>query len=82
MSYQRKREENRRLKKLYEETKNAYGAGAWYDERKGRYIRYSCHSEWLKTHCRRMTRRRMKNKTGRYSGCAYKKFYDYWWELL
>lgn len=42
MSYRRSQERNRRLKKLYNETKNLYGAGAWYDEEKGRYIKYSC----------------------------------------
>ena len=35
MSYRRSQERNRRLKKLYNETKNLYGAGAWYDEEIG-----------------------------------------------
>lgn len=82
MSYKRKQKEKQKLEKLYKNTKNSYGAGAWYDERKGRYIRYSCHNEWLKTHSRRITRRKMKNETGRYSNCSYKKFYDYWGKLL
>lgn len=41
MGYRRSQERNRRLKKLYNETKNSYGASAWYDEEKGRYIKYS-----------------------------------------
>ena len=79
MSYKRKVEDKRRLKKNYEETKNTYGAGTWYDETKNRYIRYSCNNEWFKTHCRRVIRRKLKKNTelsGRYS---YKKYFDYWW---
>lgn len=82
MSHKRKCEENRRLKKLYEKTKYNYGAGVWFDERKGRYIKYSCHNKWLKTHCRRMVRRRMKNKDMALKGNGYRKLFDYWWELL
>ncbi len=82
MSYNRKWEEKRRLKKLYNETKYGYGVGAFYDENKNRIIKYSCHNKWTKEHCRRMIRRRLKNKFGNYSGCIYKKLYDYWWEIL
>lgn len=82
MSYKRKQEDKRRLKKLYEKTKYGYGAGAWFSEKKGRYIRYSCHNEWLKTRCRRMTRRKMKNIDISHKGNEYKKLYDYWWKIL
>ncbi|MBQ8806577.1 MAG: hypothetical protein IJZ68_09065 [Bacteroidaceae bacterium] len=84
MSYQRARERNRRLRKLYDATKNGYGAGAGYDEEKGRYYRYSCHDRDLKAHCRRVTRRRLKNIhfDANLSGGAHKKVFDYWWTLL
>jgi len=83
MSHKRKKEDNRRLKKLYDETKNWYGAGAYYNEKKNRYIKYSCHNTWLKSHCQKMIRRKLKNdfSTGISKG-GYKKFFDYWWELL
>ena len=82
MSYHRKQEEKRRLKKTYNQTKHAYGCGVYYDERKNRFIRHSCHNKWTKTHCRRMTRRRLNRQFNCYSGCLYKKFYDYWWKIL
>jgi hypothetical protein len=41
MSYKRKAADKRRLKKLHEATKQGYGAGAYYDYRKGRIVRYS-----------------------------------------
>ena len=84
MSYQRARERNRRLRKLYDATKNGYGAGAWYDESKGRYIRYSCHDKDLKAQCRKATRRRLKcrHQDEKLQRGTYKKVFDYWWELL
>ena len=82
MSYRRKQEENRRLNKLYNKTKNGYGAGAYYDDRKDRLIRYSCHDKNWKARCRRTTRRRLKKMEFHCSGCTYKKFYEYWWQIL
>lgn len=82
MSYRRKQEENRRLKRLYNKTKCSYRAGVYYDEQKGRFIHYSCHNEKTKTRCRRITRRRLKEEESFCKGCKYKKLYDYWWEIL
>lgn len=83
MSYKRARERNRRLRKLYEETKNSYGAGAGI---KGtRLYRYSCHDKDLKKICRRSVRRRIKQintETSLREKGGYKKLFDYWWELL
>lgn len=82
MSYQRSREDKRRLKKTYEETKNEYGPGVWYDEKKKRYIRLDFTSSWLKTHCRHMIRRRLKKSDSFNEKGLYKKYFDYWWELF
>ena len=40
MSYKRKSDEKKRLKRLWDETKNGYLAGAYFDEERNRYIRY------------------------------------------
>ena len=82
MSYQRKQEEKRRLKKLYDKSKFLYGMGAYWDEDKNRFIRYSCHNRLTKLYCRRITRKRLKNNYNCYSDCLYKRLYDYWWEIL
>lgn len=86
MSYKGATQRNAKLKKLADETYRSYGAGAYFDNTKGRFIRYSVHNAWLKTHCRRMTRRRMKRISNDVYPInqkrAYKKYYDYWWELL
>ena len=81
MSYKRTQIEKHKLKKLYDETWHNYGAGAYYDDRKNRFVKYSCHNRWLRAHCRRVTRRRLKNIDYSFSGGNYKKIYDYWWEV-
>ena len=81
--YFRSKERNKRLKKLYSETKNSYGEGAWYDEEKKRYIKCSSsnttgYTKWL----RRLSNRRVrKMKDITLNNCQYKKVFDYRWEL-
>ena len=82
MSHRRSREDDKRLKKLYEETKNSYGAGAYYDEKKGILRQYSVHSKFIKNQSTRTIRRKLKNSDIIYSKGQYKRLYDYWWELL
>lgn len=81
MSHQRKVRDNHKLKKLYDETKNSYAAGAYFDERKNRIVKYTCHNEWFKTHSRRIVRRRLNNSDILSNGNEYKKMYDYWWTV-
>ena len=61
MGYRRSKERNRRLKKLYDETKNWYGAGAYYDEDKKRYIRYSpCKNSGYTKYLRKVANRKVR----------------------
>lgn len=86
MSYFAKIEEKRRLKKLYDETKTRYGSGAWYNEKKGRYIRYYPYSVSHNIGVKKFYRKLMR---GRLNDCgellprrsAYKKYFDLWWTL-
>lgn len=41
MGYKQSKERNRRLKKLYESTKQSCGAGVYFDNDKKRYIKYA-----------------------------------------
>ena len=79
MSYQRKKEDKRRLKKLYEESRWGYGRGAWYDEDKDRIIRYSNVSEgW---YWKRFSNKQVRKTTAPIaSGNAYRKIFDYWYQ--
>ncbi|MBQ6627897.1 MAG: hypothetical protein IJH65_03620 [Methanobrevibacter sp.] len=81
MSYQRKMIENRRLKKLYQATKNWYGAGAYYDERKKRIIKYTCNSKEVRKLSSKIIRRKLNRTEDRYNGSKYKRLFDYWWTI-
>jgi len=83
MGYKQSRERNRRLKKVYQQTKNSYGRGVWYDTRKGRYIRYyprtnTSLSRYFRKQANRKVRR---NKQEPLQYGSYRKIYDYWWNL-
>ena len=58
MSWKRSTETKRRYKKLHEKTVHSYGAGVWYDEKRGRYIRYwqPRRAKFLKRKCNREVR--------------------------
>lgn len=81
MSWAAQREDKRRMKKTYEETKYGYGPGVWYDNDKERYIRLDFTNKWLKHYCRRVTRRRLKNADVSSHRAYEKRFYEYWWSL-
>lgn len=85
MSYQRKQEENRRLKKLLLETQNNYAAGAYFDEEKQRIIKYSAGGKncrkFLKKCSNKKVRHSFKEERIQEKG-FYKKTFDYWWLLF
>ena len=83
MGYRRSQERNRRLKKLYGDTKNSYGAGAYYDTDKGRDIQYSPrrHTGYAK-YLRKISNRKVRRNKDHYNNGLYRRLYDYWWELL
>lgn len=79
----RNRVEKQRLKRLYDKTKNSYGAGAYYDEDKKRYIKYSCNSKAVRQIMNNKVRTKLKkNHEDTVQNGQYKKLADYWWNLL
>lgn len=82
MSFQRSQERKRRLKKLYDATKNSCCRGVYYDRKKKRYKRYSVGSESYKRYLRRCTNKhtRKSDFIGNYG--KYRRIYDYWWNLF
>ena len=82
MSYHRSRETRRRLRKLSRNSPGYSPSGAWYNEEKGRYIRFYARgshgsTKWLRTVANHKVRR-AKNVP---QGGGYRRVYDYWWEL-
>lgn len=81
-SHFRKIEDNRRLKKLCEETRGRQKAGAWFNDRKGRYIQYSHsdNSDSMKL-CKRWSNRKVRRAKEALSRGLYKRLLDMWWML-
>lgn len=83
MSYRRKLETNKRLKKLYYSTRNKVSGGVYYDREKGRYIRYYLYKKGnLKRTCKRLSNKRVRKSSYIKNGARYKRVYDYWRELI
>ncbi len=83
MSHRRSRETRRRFKKLADATSKWFGSEAYYDEDRGRYVRYYARAgkgfpKYLRTVANRKVRR-AKNVPQR--GGGYRRVYDYQWEL-
>ena len=80
MSHKRSAEDNRRLKKLAENS--CWPIGAWYSDKKNRYYRFSASdigdARWLKRYCNRRLRRRK----DLYQRGLYHKLTEYWWALF
>lgn len=80
MGYKRSKETKKRYKHLYDETMRHYGAGVWYNDEKGRYIRYwqPRRAKFAKRKCNRAVRR---YKGALSSKGAYRKVSEYWWDI-
>ena len=81
MDYKSKQEEKRRLQKLYNETKTFFGAGAYFDDKKSRIIRFYIYPEGKKF-LKKRSRRAVRRSKEKLNGASYKRLYDYWYELL
>lgn len=82
MAYKQAMNRRKKLVKTYEETKNSYGSGVWYDEKRGCYRRCTAsntpgYAKWLRHISNKHVRKDA--NVGNYG--AYRKSYDYKWEL-
>lgn len=83
MSYQRSREDKRRLKKLYDETnfRRRYRGGVYFNHEKHRYIKWGVGDKWAKRQSVRAIRRKMKARPYHLQRGASHRLYDYWWTV-
>lgn len=83
MDWASKQEENRRLKKLYDETKCNYFAGAWYDKDKKRLIKFSQPTERKRFAKRRSVKRIRSSSDELISGKGLRanRLFDYKWAV-
>lgn len=82
MSYRRSCEEKQRIAKLYKKTKHKYGRGVYYDRNKERHVRYYISKRGRGKWLRRQSNKKVRKSQRLPIFCAYRRMYDYWWELF
>ena len=81
MDYYSKKEENRRLKKLYKKT-HYWGSGVYYDEKKKRFVKMSLNGRGHTTkYFRKKANKKVRKYKGDLSHSDYRKVFDYWWTI-
>lgn len=80
MAYKQAQNRKKRLLKTYRQTKTNYGAGVFFDEDKGRYIRYypSNTPGYTKT-LKKISNRKVRHAKEVGSHSVYKRHYNYRW---
>lgn len=85
MSFDRHIDDVRRLEKLYRETKNKYGVGAYYNSYKGRIVKYCSRKTSVKKFFKRFSNKKVRksfmNDDRICQKGIYKKTFDYWWNI-
>lgn len=81
MSHIRKTEDNRRMKKLWNETKTWYACGCWKGD-DGRYRKYWPHKSRKKP-LRIISNRKFRRRKEEifFGKGTYRRVYDLWWQL-
>lgn len=88
MSWKESVDRDEKLKKLFRETENRYGSGAYFDERKNRIIKYSSsdkskYPSYLKKFSSKKLRRYYKTDSEELlQRGKYRKVFDYYWHLF
>jgi len=83
MSHRRSTEDKRRLISLARKTDGRWGCGAFFCDRKGRYIRYyRSNANGASQHHRQQSNRRVRRRVDICQRGQYRRIYDYWWNLF
>lgn len=82
MGYNSNREDQRRLKRLYVETRHSMRGGAYYDWRRDRLCRYTWNKNGITKYLRRKGNRVVRRADLALRGGEYRRLYPYWWELF
>jgi hypothetical protein len=82
MAYKQARNRHKKLVRTYEETKNSYGSGVWYDEGRGFYYKYTAsNTPGYAKLLRRISNKKVRQAADVGNHGSYRKNYDYKWEL-
>ena len=88
MSYNSNSEDQRRLQRLYLQTRHSMRGGAYYDRHKNRLRRYTWNRNGITKYLRRCGNRTVRragldrSDSLALRGGEYRRLYPYWWELF
>jgi hypothetical protein len=83
MAYKQARNRRKKLIRTYEETKNNYGSGVWFNEDKGFYVKYTAsNTPGYAKQLRRICNKKVRKSAEVGNHGAYRKSYDYKWTLF
>ena len=82
MAYKQASNRRKKLVKTYEETKNSYGSGVWYDDERGFYYKYTAsNTPGYAKSLRRISNKKVRKSPLILSHGNYRRLYDYKWAL-
>ena len=82
MAYKQAENRRKKLVRTYNETKNHYGSGVWFDEDRNRYIKCSAsNTSGYAKQLRRISNKKVRKSSDVGNHAVYRKAYDYKWEL-
>ncbi len=83
MAYKQARNRRKKLIKTYEETKNNYCSGVWFNEDKNYYVKYTAsNTPGYAKMLRRISNKKVRKSTDIGNYGIYRKSYDYKWTLF
>ena len=82
MAYKQAMNRRRKLIKTYNETKNCYGSGVWYNEEKDRYIKCTAsNTPGYARLLRKYGNKKIRHSRDLHNYGTYRKVFDYKWTL-
>lgn len=82
MAYKQSQNRKKRLLRTYRKTCRGYGGGVWFDEDKGRFIKYSgSNTPGYTKFLRKMSNKKVRKTADVGNFSSYKRLYDYKWIL-
>lgn len=82
MAYKQAQNRRKKLMKTYEETKNCYGSGVWFNDEKGFYIKCTAsNTPGYAKYLRRVGNRKVRHSKELHNHGTYRRMFDYKWAL-
>jgi hypothetical protein len=82
MAYKQAQNRKKHLKRTFNETKNSYGSGVWYNEERGFFYKYTAsNTPGYAKSLRKIGNKKVRKVTNLGNFSDYRRHYDYKWAL-